>query len=252
MSDANGPNADHQPRWRQHNAATGGGTVFGVQGGNIIFSGQPGASPQVHEREESRASGQIRVLMLAANPRSTARLAIDEEARQITERLRLSRDRDAFDLITCWAVHPMDLLQHLNQHSPHIVHFSGHGDRTGELLLSAGDGTDRPVTAAALAELFRVANDEIRIVVVNACHSATQIQAMSRYIDYVVGMRAPITDQAATIFAASFYSALGFRLTIPQAFEQAVVAMGLHGLVEHDVPELVVRPNANPQLTVRN
>lgn len=181
--------------------------------------------------------------------RSSSRLAIDEEARQITERLRLSRDRDAFDLITCWAVRPMDLLQYLNQHSPHIVHFSGHGDHTGEILLSAGDGTGRRVSAAALADLFRVTNDGIRVVVLNACHSAAAVRAIGRYVDYIVGMRAPITDEAATIFAASFYSALGFRRTIPQAFEQAVAVLGLHGPVGLHIPELVARPDANPHLT---
>jgi hypothetical protein len=243
------PTADHGPGWRQHNTATDGGMVFGVQCGNIILSGQPDASAPVREREPT-AGERIRVLMLAANPRSTGRLAIDEEARQITERLRLSRDRDAFDLITRWAVRPMDLLQFLNQHSPHIVHFSGHGDRTGEIHLSAGDGTDQGVTAAALAELFRVANDDIRVVVLNACYSAAQVQAIGRHIDYIVGMRAPITDDAATIFAASFYSALGFRRTVPQAFEQAVAALSLHGLAGHHIPELLARPDANPQLTV--
>lgn len=249
MMDGNGPTGDHDPRWRQHNSATGDGTVYGVQGGNIVFAGPPEAS-QPGRVPEPRTSGQIRVLMLAANPRSTDRLAIDEEARQITERLRSSADRDAFDLITCWAVRPVDLLQYLNQHSPQIVHFSGHGGRTGEILLSADDEGGRPVTAAALAELFRVANDGIRVVVLNACHSAAQVPEISRYVDYVVGTRAPITDAAATVFATSFYSALGFRRTVPHAFEQAVAALRLHGLVGPHIPELVARPGANPNLTV--
>lgn len=238
MSDANTAAAD--PSGPQHNIAIG-GSVYATQRGDIVLSGLPEERQAVRER--------IRVLMLAANPLSTTRLAIDEEARQITERLRLSRDRDAFDLITCWAVRRMDLLQYLNQHSPHIVHFSGHGDRTGDILLSAGDGTGRRVSATALADLFRVTNDEIRVVVLNACHSTAAVQAIGRYVDYVVGMRAPITDEAATIFAASFYSALGFRRTVRQAFEQAVAVLGLHCPVVQRIPTLAARPNANPHLT---
>jgi hypothetical protein len=227
----------------QYNTANR-GHVYATQHGDINVSGPP---PQ---QQPQSAGERIRVLMLAANPLSSVRLAVDEEARQITERLRLSHDRDAFDLITCWAVRPEDLLQYLNQHSPHIVHFSGHGDSTGEILLSAGDGTGRRVSAAALADLFRVANDNIRVVVLNACHSAAAAQALGRYVDYIVGMRAPVTDKAATIFAASFYSALGFHRTVPQSFEQAVAALGLHGQAGRQVPELVARPNANPHLTV--
>jgi hypothetical protein len=187
--------------------------------------------------------------MLAANPLSSARLAIDEEARQITERVRLSRDRDDFDIITCLAVRPMDLLQYLNQHSPQIVHFSGHGERTGEILLAAGDGTGRPVSAAALGELFRVANDDVRVIVLNACHSAAAVREIGRHVDYIVGMRAPITDETATIFAASFYSALGFGQPVPRAFEQAVAVVGLHGVAGAQIPELVSRTGADPHLT---
>jgi hypothetical protein len=237
MSDADRSPADSGGR--QYNTANG-GSVYATQGGDINVSG-PRPRPDAER---------IRVLMLAANPLSSVRLAIDEEARQITERLRLSHDRDAFDLITCWAVRPVDLLQYLNQHGPHIVHFSGHGGSTGEILLSAGDGSGRRVSAAALADLFRVANDHIRVVVLNACHSAAAVQAIGPYVDYIVGMRAPIADEAATIFAASFYSALGFRRTIPQAFEQAVAVLGLHGRAGRQIPELVARPNANPHLTV--
>jgi hypothetical protein len=143
----------------------------------------------------------------------------------------------------------MDLLQYLNQHRPHIVHFSGHGDHTGEIVLSAGDGTGRRVSAAALADLFQCTNDAIRVVVLNACHSAAAVQAIGPHVDYIVGMRAPITDEAATIFASSFYSALGFRRTVPQAFEQAVAVLGMHSLVDRHIPELVSRPGADPHLT---
>jgi hypothetical protein len=221
----------------QENTAFG-GSVQATQTGDINMAFTPQPAPE-----------HIRVLMLAANPMSTARLAIDEEARQITERLRLSHHRDAFDLVTCWAVRPMDLLQYLNQHRPHIVHFSGHGNQDGEIMLAGNDGTSRPVSAAALGDLFGVANDRVRVVVLNACHSAAAVKAIGRHVDYIVGMKAPITDQAATIFAGAFYSALGFHRPVPVAFDQAVVALGLHGYADRHVPELVARPNATPYVT---
>nr|WP_228531381.1 CHAT domain-containing protein [Micromonospora sp. ANENR4] len=224
--------------WHQQ-ISTNGGPVYATQTGDV----------NVHET--AAPDDRIRVLMLAANPLATARLAIDEEARQITERLRLSRDREAFELITCWAVRPMDLLQYLNQHSPHIVHFSGHGDRTGEILLSADDGIARSVSLASLAELFHATGDNLRVVVVNACHSANAVQALSRYVDYVVGMNAAIPDDDAIAFAASFYSALGFGRTIPQAFKQAVAMLGVSGSADPRIAELVARPGAAPELMVK-
>ncbi|MEV4518003.1 CHAT domain-containing protein [Dactylosporangium sp. NPDC049525] len=216
--------------------------AYTTQGGTInVTQGQTPAGADATEPVD----GRVRVLMLAANPASTTRLAIDEEAREITEKIRLTQDRDAFDLITRLAVRPADLLQYLNQHNPHIVHFSGHGDPAGEIMLAGVDGGDQPVGPAALAELFRIMKNKIRIVVLNACYSAVQARAIGQHIDYIVGMRARVGDQAAIIFAAAFYSALGFRRTVPQAFEQATTALMLHGLADHDVPELVVRPGAD-------
>ncbi|MGI5179577.1 CHAT domain-containing protein [Dactylosporangium sp. CA-152071] len=214
------------------------GDMYVTQGGDITVTGR---SMPVPVRK-------VRVLMLAANPGSTERLAIDEEARQVTERLRLAHDRDVFELITCWAVRPLDLLQYLNQHNPQIVHFSGHGNRAGEVYLSAGDGTDRRVSAARIGELFRTAGEQIRVVVLNACHSAAQAAEIGRHVDHVVGMNASVTDEVATIFAASFYSALGFGRPVPQAFDQAVAVLGMHDPASHTIPQLVSRPNAKERL----
>lgn len=254
MTRASGPVTGADPLWTQNNTAAGNGTVFGVQGGNIIVhpagAGNPPQQLGHPPRGPGEADDRIRILFLAANPRSTSRLALDEEAREISEKLRLSRDRDAFELITCWAVRRADLLQYINQHRPQIVHFSGHGGRTGEIMLAAGDGTDRRVGAAALAELFRILRDEIRVVVLNACYSASQAQAIGQHVDYVVSMRAAINDDAATVFAAAFYSALGFRRTVPQSFQQATAALMLHGLPDHDIPELLVRSGADPDVMV--
>ncbi|GAB2570766.1 hypothetical protein Aab01nite_05570 [Paractinoplanes abujensis] len=117
----NGQDSDRDlaPSWVQHNTAGPNATVYAVQGGNLIQHGESAPVPGHQPR--------VRILFLAANPLATSRLALDEEAREVTEKLRLSRDRQVFDLVTRWAVRPGDLLQHLNEHNPQIVHFSGHG-----------------------------------------------------------------------------------------------------------------------------
>jgi hypothetical protein len=90
---------------------------------------------------------------------------------------------------------------------PDIVHFSGHGDPLGEIILLAADGTPKPVPAEALAGLFRVLKDNVRVVVFNACHSEPQAKAVVRVIDCAVGMSRAIDDDHAIAFAAEFYPA---------------------------------------------
>lgn len=184
----------------------------------------------------------IKMVFFAANPKNTARLALGEEVREITAKIDASQGRDNFDIISAWATRPDDLLQYLNAHRPQIVHFGGHGSSEGEIVLQDISGKAKPVSALALKRLFTTLKDNIKVVVLNACYSEVQGKAIGEVIDYVVGMKDAIPDEAAIVFAASFYRALGFDRTVEQAFDQAVTALLLEGIPEEDTPVLLVNP----------
>jgi hypothetical protein len=183
----------------------------------------------------------LKVLFVAANPAGTPRLQLDEEIRQITTKIRASEYRDALDLVSLWAVRPDDLLQGLLEHKPHIVHFSGHGNTTAEIILQDQDGRPKPVSTPALVALFRTLKDNVRVVVLNACSTQPQAEALSEIVDCVVGMSKPIGDAAAIVFAASFYRAIGFGRSVQEAFDLGKVALLLEGIPEDQTPELFVR-----------
>lgn len=181
-----------------------------------------------------------KILFLAANPGSTTPLALDEEVRAIEAMLRGSALRDAFALVSRWATRAEDLQQQLLESQPVIVHFSGHGS-AGGLLLHHERGARQVVTPEALAGLFRVLRDNVRVVVFNACHSLAQAEAVAQEIDCVVGMDEEIGDQAARVFAASFYRALGFGRSVGEAFELGRGALLLAGIHEERTPRLLTR-----------
>ncbi len=191
----------------------------------------------------------IKALFLAANPRSTSRLAIDEEMHAIEQKLRAAEHRDALVFQSAWAVRPDDLLQLLNQHQPHIVHFSGHGSGKG-LSLAGDDGRDRLVTTRALKMLFTTLKGNIRLVVLNACYSREQAQALVEIIDCVIGMKESIYDDAAIAFASSFYRAIGFGRSIQEAFEQGITSLLLEGIAEEDIPELLIKEGVDTNKVV--
>jgi hypothetical protein len=186
-----------------------------------------------------------KILFLAANPADTQRLSLDEESRAIEEKIRAAEHRDALELLTRWAVRPDDLLENFNRFKPHIVHFSGHGTEANEIILSDHTGKAKPVSAAALKQLFTVLKDNIHVVVLNACYSKSQAEAIVQVIDCAIGMKTEIGDQAAIAFAASFYRAIGYGCSVAQAFEQGKTSLMLLGIPEDDTPTLLVRKGVN-------
>jgi hypothetical protein len=149
-----------------------------------------------------------KILILAANPKQTSRLRLDEEVRDIKEGLRLSQDRDKFILENEWAVRPKDIRRAVLDFRPNIIHFSGHGKENTGLSFEDEIGKEKLVTSVALAGLFGQFAKQVECVVLNACYSEEQALAIAQHIDYVIGMNAAIGDKAALEFAVGFYDAL--------------------------------------------
>jgi len=183
----------------------------------------------------------IKILFLAANPAATKPVHLDEEIREITAKIRATEYRDSIELISRWAVRPDDLLQALLEHKPHIVHFSGHGNSTAEIILQDQTGRPQPASQEALVHLFRALKDNVRLVLFNACSTRPQAEAIAQTIDCTVGMNQRIGDDAAIVFAASFYRAVGFGRTVQEAFDLAKVALLLEGIPEDKTPVMYVR-----------
>jgi hypothetical protein len=140
----------------------------------------------------------------------------------------------------------VDLQGYLLRHKPDIVHFSGHGMAASEIILEDNQGKSQPVSSRALSQLFSVLKDNIRCVVLNACYSEQQAQAIAAHIDCVVGMSKAIGDLAAVSFAEAFYQALGYGRDVQAAFDLGCLQIDLKSLNEHDTPKLLA-VNSNPE-----
>lgn len=107
------------------------------------------------------------ILVLAANPKDTSRLRLDEEVREIDNGLQRARKRDEFVLKQVWAARPMDVRRAMLDLKPQLVHFCGHG--TGETGIAFEDevGNTKLVNAEALAGLFELFSDKVECVILN-------------------------------------------------------------------------------------
>lgn len=181
------------------------------------------------------------VLFLAANPAVTGRLGLDEESRLIQEMIRKSEYRDSIRFVSRWAVRPMDVLQAINEENPTVVHFSGHGAPNGDIALQNDTGGVKCVTPTAMTSAIATAADNVKLVFFNLCFSEEQARSVVSNIDAAIGMRVSIGDEAARVFAAQFYSAIGFGKDVDTAFRQGKAALLLEGISEEDTPVLYAR-----------
>jgi hypothetical protein len=181
---------------------------------------------------------QLTVLFLASNPLDQAQLRLDDEARSIHEMVRKSEHRDVVRLESRWAVQPLDVLQAINECKPGVVHFSGHGSEEDDILFQDSVGRTKLVSKEAIVQTMMAASGDIQLVFFNTCFSHGQAEAIVEHVPCAIGMNASIGDTAARVFAAQFYSAIGFGHSVAKAFQQAKAALMLEGIPEDHTPEL--------------
>ncbi len=194
----------------------------------------------------------IKILFLASNPTDTDRLRLDEEMRGVDQALRHSEFRDKFDVKQHWAVRVVDIQGYFLRYKPDIVHFSGHGSPSNEIILEDNEGNSQPISNHALSQLFFLLKDNIRCVVLNACYSEQQANAIAKHIDCVIGMSKAIGDPAAINFAVAFYQALGFGRDVKTAFELGCLQIDLANLDEQNTPKLIAINNDPLRITFVN
>jgi hypothetical protein len=188
---------------------------------------------------ETQTSSAVSILFLVADPADASRLRLGEEMREIQERLQLAKFRERFELHQRMSVRPADISQALLDVQPKIVHFSGHGTARGVLCFENQVGETHPIQPYALAALFEQFANQVNCVVMNACYSEIQAEAIAQHISYVIGMNQAIGDKAAIAFAIGFYQALGAGRTVEEAYKLGCVQIKLQGIPEYLTPVLI-------------
>jgi CHAT domain-containing protein len=107
-----------------------------------------------------------------------------------------------------------------------VIHFSGHGSRSG-IILRDNTGQYQPVKGAALEQFFR--GRGVDLVVLNACYSKKQADIIHGAVKTVVGTIDEVEDEAARLFTVAFYRSLGNGLSVREAFRDGRDAAILHG-----------------------
>lgn len=153
------------------------------------------------------------ILILASNPKGDLP-KIDSEIRDLKAAIKRNKN-NKFIVEIELAVQPENLQQHFLEYHPYIVHFCGHGAGEDGLVLDEG----KLLSNQALSGLFENFREEVECVLLNACTTEIQADAIGEYVPYVIGTSREILDRAAYLFAVGFYVALGYGETIESCYK---------------------------------
>lgn len=189
-------------------------------------------------------SEKIKILFLAADPKKFSHLRLGEECSKIEREIKLRSNQDSIEVISKWAVTTQELLWALDEHKPDIVHFSGHAGEHGIVLEDeARNGQAVPIDA--LARLFEMFKNNVRLVFLNACSTKCAVQAFKQTIDFAIGLKEEVGDAAAITFASTFYGGLSCGHPVKRAFELAKRLLDLNASSDKDNYMLFIRQGAD-------
>lgn len=178
-----------------------------------------------------------KILFLSASPVAEARLRVDNEYKQIDERLAASTQRNNLELISKTAIDFNYASQAILNERPHYLHFSGHGNKLG-VAIETQDGDTKLLTKDSIYRLLDLYKTDIRCAVFNACYSSDIAQKISSLGFYAIGMNESIQDSSAIDFAVGFYQGIGAGENVVFAFKLGLAHISANDEKSVHIPTL--------------
>jgi hypothetical protein len=170
---------------------------------------------------------------MAAAPHDKIYVNVNKEGEEI-QRL-LDGQMDKFQFIHRLGITKDHFLDDLERYKPNILHFSGHGTEYSSLVFQDGD----ELSSEQLEKTFQSLPFKISVVFLNACYSKHQARSISKYVNYIIGMKKAVSDEAAIIFSSNFYKSLLKNINYKEAFNDAIAYLSYSFESESSIPKLI-------------
>ncbi len=175
--------------------------------------------------------GKLKILLLVSNPKDTSPLNLGDEKACIC---KIWDSLDNIEYVECRPEARL-ILDALSQDEFHVVHYMGHGNfdsgSGGQVIMESADGSEQPISGNTFATWLQ--DEPLRLVFLNACNTGTTGQQTGLHpfagvasaligsgVPSVVAMQFPISDEAAIIFAETFYKRIAQGLPVEQAMSE--------------------------------
>jgi hypothetical protein len=177
-----------------------------------------------------------KVLYIVADNSEKSRERLGEEFREINKMLESAGMEDRFP----WSEHFLseNLGRAILEQRPKIVHITGHNGGREALIIQNHAQKAYRVRPDDLIAAFEPVSEQVECVILSACYSEEQANAIASQVNLVIGIPAAIGN-ATTDFAIEFYRALGAGRSIEEAYEIGCNQLRLLSVAEHLIPVLI-------------
>jgi len=166
-----------------------------------------------------------KIIFLSSSPSGADRLRVDTEGRVIEEIIKSANKRSSISFQQKTAIKYETLSQVLLEEKPTILHFSGHSS-SNFIVVDDNAGNMERISIESLNFLIASIKENIRIIILNCCHSSQQAQLISVNNIYTIGMNGSIVDEAAIDFSKGFYQAISAGKDMVTAFNVGKALFG--------------------------
>jgi hypothetical protein len=153
-----------------------------------------------------------RLLLAFANPRvpgQDANIGVGPERERIRAALAEASVDSGLMTSELWAADLPRLIEQIETFKPDLLHLGLHIDASGDILFQDLDHRPVPTSADSLWEAVSSCRYRPRVLMLNACHSATIALAAQGLFEHIIAMVGPVGDLGALDFSSGFYRALG-------------------------------------------
>jgi len=201
---------------------------------------------------KSTKTVKFKLLVINSLPKEKQALRIHEEIRIIEEALNTSSFRDQVEIIVKNAVQFDEVLKIIHSSRPDFVHFSLHLSKEKGLIFEDNSGNSQYVDKASFSDIFKLISgkNKVQLVLINACNSYEYALDISKFIDYAIGMKDFIPDDATLAFTKGFYEMLFEGEDIEFAFNAGLIALRLSKIEFNsanpldEIPDLIKKNTA--------
>lgn len=192
--------------------------------GNVVIQGINNSSVNVGKTKDT-SDEKPKILFFSANPTNEGHLNTNKEYKEIKNRMHKNLHYKLLEPSLSTTIH--DLIIAMKE-APQIVHFSGHGNQEGIIILDKYDDA-QTMSTSTLERLLKKYKDQLQLIVLNSCYSEEQAKDLSSLFPfYIIGMNSKIDDDAGIEFTSGLYIGLSEGETIKNAFNDAITVLEMN------------------------